>query len=100
MSRAILEGLGVATLFVRVYGGGDLPEKKPHPGGLLRLLEETGTAPADALMVGDSAVDVQTGRAAGVRTVGVTYGLNPASLREAPPDALVDDLRELPALLA
>ena len=77
-----------------------MPGHKPEPAGLLRLLAELGTAPGEAVMVGDSAVDVRTGRAAGVRTVGVTWGLRPQDLQLDPPDLLIDDLRELPALLA
>jgi phosphoglycolate phosphatase-like HAD superfamily hydrolase len=50
-------------------------------------------------MVGDSPVDVRTGRAAGVLTVGVSYGLDPEGLRADPPDVTVDDLRELPGHL-
>ncbi len=49
----------------------------------------------EALMVGDSPIDVRTGRAAGVRTVGVTYGLDPEAVRAEAPDLLVGDLREL-----
>jgi phosphoglycolate phosphatase len=97
-SRAILEGLGVARFFRRIYGGGDLPAKKPDPIGLQRLLAEAGATPFQAVMVGDSAIDVRTGRAAGVRTVGVRYGFDPEGLRREAPDLLVDDLRELIAL--
>jgi phosphoglycolate phosphatase-like HAD superfamily hydrolase len=46
-------------------------------------------------MVGDSAIDVATGRAAGVRTVGVTYGFDPQGLRAEAPDVLIDRLPEL-----
>jgi phosphoglycolate phosphatase len=99
LSRAILSGLGVADRFARVWGGGDFPGRKPDPAGLRLLMEELGAAPGETLMVGDSAVDVRTGRAAGVRTVGVTYGLSPASLSEEPPDQLIGDLRELTRLL-
>jgi phosphoglycolate phosphatase len=99
MSRAILAGLGVASRFARIYGGGDVPGRKPDPAGLRQLMAETGVGAADCVLVGDSAVDVRTGRAAGVRTVGVRYGLDPESLTADPPDAVIDDLRELPALL-
>jgi phosphoglycolate phosphatase len=99
MSRAILAGLGVAERFFRIYGGGDLATRKPDPAGLLRLLAEVGVPPEEAMMVGDSAVDVRTGRAAGVRTVGVTYGLDPEGLRQEGPDHLLGDLRDLGALV-
>jgi phosphoglycolate phosphatase len=95
LSRIILEQLEVARHFFRVYGGGDLPAAKPDPAGLLRLLTETGVAPGETLMVGDSAIDVRTGRAAGARTAGVTYGFDPAGLETEPPDLMVGDLREL-----
>ena len=100
MSRRILEGLGVAGRFARICGAGDVPAKKPDPAGLRMLLDEVGIPPAAAVLVGDSAIDVRTGRAAGVRTVGVTYGLDPASLKDAPPDLLIGDLRELAPRLA
>jgi phosphoglycolate phosphatase len=99
MSRAILDGLGVGPRFLRVYGGGDLPAHKPDPAGILRLLEEAGLKREDAVMVGDSAIDVRTGRAAGVRTVGVSYGFDRASLTAEPPDVVIDDIRALPTVL-
>ncbi len=99
LSRAVLDGLGVGRRFARIWGGGDFPKHKPDPQGLLLLLSELGLAPAQALMVGDSSVDVLTGRGAGVRTLGVSYGFDAPSLSLEPPDALIDDLRELPPLL-
>jgi phosphoglycolate phosphatase len=99
LSRAILEGLGVASRFARVYGGDDLPERKPQPSGLLRILEEAGTAASEAVLVGDSDIDVLTGRAAGVFTVGVSYGFAPHSLETTPPDLMIDDLGQLAARL-
>jgi phosphoglycolate phosphatase len=50
-------------------------------------------------MVGDSAIDVATGRAAAVRTVGVTYGFDPEGLRDEAPDVLIDRLPDLLAHL-
>ena len=95
MSRAVLAGLGVGERFFRIFGGGDLPARKPDPCGLHRLMEEAGASPAETVLVGDSAVDVRTGRAAGVLTVGVTYGFDPEGLRQEGPDHLLGDLREL-----
>jgi phosphoglycolate phosphatase len=95
MSRTILRGLGVADRFFRIYGAGDLAARKPDPAGLLRVAEEAGVAPADTVMVGDSAIDVRTGRAAGALTAGVTYGFDAGSFREHPPDLLVSSLTEL-----
>jgi len=100
MSRRILGGLGVAGRFAPIWGAGDVPAKKPDPAGLQLLLKQSGVGPEAAALVGDSGIDVRTGRAAGVRTIGVSYGLDPASLERIPPDDLIGDLRELPALLA
>lgn len=95
LSRSILEGLGVASFFAHVYGGGDVPGKKPDPAGLRMLLGAAGARPEEAVMVGDSAIDVATGRAAAVRTVGVTYGFDAEALRAAAPDVLIDRLPDL-----
>lgn len=99
MSRTILQGLGVAHRFVRICGPEDVPARKPDPAGLRQLMEQAGARPEDTAMVGDSPVDVRTGRAAGVLTVGVSYGLDPEGLRAEPPDVTLDDLRALPAHL-
>jgi phosphoglycolate phosphatase len=94
-SRTILAGLGILKRFERVEGGDSVPAKKPEPGGLLGLLEAAGVSPERALMVGDSAVDVQTARAAGVPVAGVSYGFRPEDFAAHPPDFLVHSLTEL-----
>ncbi len=99
-SRRILEGLGVAPSFARIWGAGDVPARKPDPGGLLRLADELGARPAEVWMVGDSAIDVRTAQAAGVRVAGALWGLDPPALRAAGPDRLLAHPREITALLA
>jgi phosphoglycolate phosphatase len=99
-SRRILEGLGVAHRFARVLGAGDVASRKPDPGGLLRLMAETETAPGETWMVGDSATDVAVARAAGVRVAGVTWGFHPVALQAAAPDRLIDRPLDLASLLA
>ena len=100
MSRTILEGLGVADRFFRIYGAGDVDGRKPDPAGLRRIAEEAGVDAEAAVMVGDSAIDVRTGRAAGALTAGVTYGFDAPSFRDDPPDLLVSSLTELADRLA
>jgi phosphoglycolate phosphatase len=95
----IIDGLGVGKHFARLYGGNSFETKKPDPFGLRRLMEELAVASHRTLMVGDSAVDVQTARNAGVPSCGVTYGLQPETFSEHPPDILVDRLEELVELL-
>jgi phosphoglycolate phosphatase len=98
MSRTILAGLGVADRFARICGGDEVP-KKPDPAGLRQLVTELGATPSQTAMIGDSANDVRTGRAAGARTVGVTYGYDGAGMLGQQPDAVLDELGQLPALL-
>jgi len=99
-SRAIVEALGLADFFVRVYGGNSFETKKPDPLGVRTLLKETSTAPELAMIVGDSSIDVLTGRNAGIATCGVTYGFAPHTLCEAPPDVTVSSPLELAELFA
>jgi phosphoglycolate phosphatase len=95
-SRAIVDALGLGKFFSRVYGGNSFATKKPDPEGARKLLEELGVSPAQAAIVGDSHVDVETGRNAGMHTVGVKYGFAPHTLEgEQAPDVLVDSPAEL-----
>ena len=99
-SSAIVDALKLAPYFSQVYGGNSFATKKPDPEGALRLLEEIGVPAAQAAMVGDSHTDVETGRNAGLWTVGVTYGFAPQTLADASPDVLVDHPSELADVFA
>ena len=94
-SRAIVDALGLGKFFVRVYGCNSFETKKPDPLGVKTLLRETGTAPERAMIVGDSSIDVLTGRNAGIATCGVTYGFAPHTLCEVPPDVVVETPQQL-----
>jgi phosphoglycolate phosphatase len=94
-SRSIVEGLGLTGHFFQVYGGNSFDQKKPDPVGIETLLRESGAARERTIMVGDSAVDIQTARNANVQACGVSYGFQPESFVEFPPDLLIDDLAEL-----
>jgi len=96
-SRAIIDRLGLARYFRYVYGGNSFERKKPDPMGVEALLRDFGVAPREALVVGDSEVDMQTARNAGTWACGVTYGLGSARLPDFSPDLLVDSLTEIPA---
>ena len=76
-SRAIVNALGLGRFFSQVYGGNSFTTKKPDPEGARKLLEEYGVQPQQAAIVGDSHVDISTGRNAGMVTIGVTYGFAP-----------------------
>jgi phosphoglycolate phosphatase len=98
-SRQILEGLGLASYFRYIYGGNSFESKKPNPAGMGVLLRDFGAAPKQAMLVGDSEVDVQTARNAGTWCCCVTYGLGADQLANNPPDLLVNSLTELAAHL-
>jgi phosphoglycolate phosphatase len=95
MSRAILEGLGLASLFVEVVGGDSLSVRKPDPAGLEHLRALTGTRRERMLLVGDSGIDVRTARNGGIAFCGVAWGLAPDALRAAMPDRIVEHPADL-----
>ena len=94
-SRAIVESLGLGQYFSQVYGGNSFATKKPEPEGALKLVSEAGMQPEQAAIVGDSHVDIRTGRNAGLWTVAVTYGFAPHTLEAESSDVVVDTPREL-----
>jgi phosphoglycolate phosphatase len=87
-SQAIVDGLGIAPFFLRVYGGNSFEQKKPHPMGIEALMSECGTTRDSTVMIGDSSVDILTARNAAVRAWGVSYGFQPETLLTHPPDWL------------
>jgi phosphoglycolate phosphatase len=98
-SRQIVEALGLQPYFEQVYGGNSFSTKKPDPQGAQKLMEEAGANRKETIIIGDSSVDVITGRNAGVWTCGVTYGFAPHTLSDAPPDVLVHSTAELAKIL-
>ena len=94
-----LELAGLAGYLDLVLSAEDAGAIKPDPAPLLLALERLGVPPAAAVMVGDTDADILAGKAAGVRTVGVTYGFHGPDVAAAGPDATIDRLDELPLLL-
>ena len=95
-----LGALDIAKYFSVVIGGDDVKNKKPHPDPLLLVAQKLSLTPAELLFVGDSRNDIQAAKAAGCRSIGLTYGYNygePIALSE--PDFIFDQFNELlPAL--
>lgn len=96
---AILQGLKIQNRFRFVHGGNSFEQKKPHPVGIKKILEDTRISRNRALIVGDSRVDIETGQNAQIATCGVTYGLASNTLAECKPQFLIGDLRELPPIV-
>ena len=95
ISTHIIRKLGVGDHFFRIYGGNSFDRKKPDPVGIETLLAETGLAREQTVMVGDSAVDIRTARNANVTACGVTWGFQPETFRDEPPDFTIDEMRQL-----
>jgi phosphoglycolate phosphatase len=95
ISFDIIGALGLQNYFMRVYGGDSFSYKKPDPTGVIQLIGEAGVMPSETLFVGDSGVDVQTARNAGVRSCGVSWGFQPEAFEVYPPDLLIRDPRQL-----
>ena len=94
--RPLLDALDLGQYFQVIVGGDTLPERKPSAVPLLHVVKHFGLQPAQCLMVGDSATDIQTAAAAGVPMALVTYGylrgLDPRAVQGV---TVIDDMREL-----
>lgn len=100
ISVDIIGALGLAEQFPRVYGGDSFASKKPDAIGITTLMRETACSPEETLMVGDSGVDIQTARNAGVRSCGVAWGFQPEAFETYVPDVLIREPRELLGVVA
>lgn len=88
----VLRRHGLDGLLDGAVCGDTLPTRKPDPAGVLQCLRDFDVPARQALFVGDSAIDVQTARNAGVRVWAVTYGYNMGSpIAEWRPDRLIDN---------
>lgn len=102
MSRTILEGLDLLSCFTVVVGDGTVPARKPDPAPLLHALRlcDPAAGPERAALIGDSLIDVETGRNAGTPVCAVGWGFgNPAELRAAHPAWWAETQAELDQLL-
>ena len=95
MSVEILEALGLHKYFRTVYGGDSFEKKKPDPAGALAILKNLGAGAQESAMVGDSGVDVQTARNAGMFAIAVNYGFGQHDRQSQPADLYIDSLQEI-----
>ncbi|KPQ18089.1 MAG: phosphoglycolate phosphatase [Rhodobacteraceae bacterium HLUCCO18] len=90
----------LGSTFQTVQVADDHPSK-PHPAMLEACLSETGADAARSVMIGDTTYDIEMGRAAGFRTIGVSWGYHPAeALHAAGAHAVIDDFAALLTVLA
>lgn len=91
---------GLLDFFDEVLGGDAVSKYKPHPEGLLKLIERFEVDPGATAYIGDMVADVEAGRSAGATTVAVTWGAGTRdALFAAKPDHLIDDPQMLHVLL-
>jgi phosphoglycolate phosphatase len=101
ISVRILEALGLAKYFRAIYGGNTFSTKKPDPLGVNTILREFSARPNEGLLIGDSEVDVQTARNAGILSAIVNYGFGIHDRAAHPADLYLDRLLDIvPALSA
>ena len=91
---------GLSPFFDAVIAVEDAGRPKPDPAPVIAALDRLGVRPEEAVMIGDSPLDMEAARAAGVCAFGVAWtAWGAARLRESGADAIIADLRELPKLL-
>jgi phosphoglycolate phosphatase len=96
-TERILAALGLRDAFDEVVGGDGPFPRKPDPAALTAMMTNAGAKAADTLLVGDSAIDLETARRAGVACCLVSYGFGfRPELRTEGPDLRVAD--DAPAL--
>jgi phosphoglycolate phosphatase len=99
ISVRILEAMRLSKYFRAIYGGNSFSTKKPDPLGARTILRELEVEPQEALLVGDSEVDVQTARNAGTLAAAVNYGFGVHDRGAYPADIYLDRFGELLTLL-
>jgi phosphoglycolate phosphatase len=100
ISVRILESLGLAKYFRAIYGGNSFATKKPDPLGAHTILREFGARPHETVLVGDSEVDVQTARNAGMLAAVVNYGFGMHDRAAHPADLYIDRLIDIVSALS
>ncbi|MEB6148673.1 HAD family hydrolase [Enterococcus casseliflavus] len=86
----------LVAFFEEIIGSDAVTHYKPHPEGINKVVAHYQFDPTKTIMIGDAIFDIQMGKAAGVKTIAVTWGSHdPKKLSEENPDALVDAPREI-----
>ncbi len=98
LSVRVLENLELSGYFDIIWGSDSVTEKKPSPVPVLEMLKQLSCVPEEAVIVGDSNFDIEAGRAAGVKTVAVSYGYRDMHLLKDA-DFIIDCMKDLPAKL-
>lgn len=93
-SKKILDNLGILECFDILWGSDSVREKKPSPIPILDLMEKFGVSKEETAIIGDSNYDIEAGRAAGIKVIGVSYGFRDRSYLEGS-DHIINGFEEL-----
>lgn len=95
-TERLLKGLAVRPYFNTVLGADSLAEMKPSPLPLRYFMRENGLEAAEVVMIGDGVNDVRAGKAAGILTIGVTFGVaSREEMAAEKPDHIIDHMADL-----
>ena len=98
--RQVLKKAGLEKLIEVVITADDVTHKKPAAEPLVKCSQKIGVAPDKSVYVGDTRLDIKAGKAAGMKTIGVLTGFDDHSaLGAEAPDAVIQSVRELPAVI-
>jgi phosphoglycolate phosphatase-like HAD superfamily hydrolase len=90
----------IERYFLKVYGGDDDNCRKPNACPALNLMQELVIQPQSTVIVGDSGLDIQAGKNAGILTCGVTYGIGrKEDVISAKSDFVIDNVSKLKDIL-
>jgi phosphoglycolate phosphatase len=95
LSKMLLADLGIGDRFAVIAGQDTYGVRKPDPRHLTETIRNAGGTPERAVMVGDSILDIDTARAAGVRSVAVSFGYSPVAATEFGADRVIDRFDQL-----
>jgi len=95
-ARELFEYLGLDGLFAIIVGDEDVSQNKPDPEMLLHAIEKMGLKKEEVIFVGDSPIDIQTAKNAGIRAFAVPTGVTKREdLEKAQPTLILDRLLDL-----
>ncbi len=99
LTEKILDELDISDCFYKVVGGDGVQNKKPAPEAIEIILKGINALPQNTVFVGDSRIDIEAGKKAGVITIGAAYGFRGRQeLEEAGADVIIENIKELISL--
>ncbi len=100
LAQTLLEKLNIRDRFGALIGADTLPLRKPHPEPLWETIDRVGGDRNRAALIGDTITDANTGKAADVPVILVTFGPDGEAVRDFDPAATISHFRDLPGVLA